>query len=36
MSPSVQVKLAPAGYDDEALTKITHANWLRVLRQTWK
>lgn len=28
--------LADAGYDDDALNKITHQNWLRVLRQTWK
>jgi membrane dipeptidase len=24
------------GYDDATLRKITHENWLRVLRQTWK
>jgi membrane dipeptidase len=28
--------LQQAGYDDGALRKITHENWLRVLRQTWK
>ena len=28
--------LAKAGYDDAALRKITHENWLRVLRKTWK
>lgn len=27
--------LAKAGYDDSSLRKITHENWLRVLRQTW-
>ena len=24
------------GYDDAALRKITHENWVRVLRRTWK
>ncbi len=28
--------LRKAGYDDEALRKIAHQNWLRVLRKTWK
>ncbi len=28
--------LEQAGYDDDALRKITHENWLRVLRKTWK
>ena len=28
--------LQQAGYDDDALNKLTHQNWLRVLRQTWK
>jgi membrane dipeptidase len=28
--------LKDAGYDDESLKKITHQNWLRVLRKTWK
>jgi len=28
--------LRQAGYDHEALLKITHENWLRVLRKTWK
>ncbi|MFN8528545.1 MAG: dipeptidase [Anaerolineae bacterium] len=28
--------LSRAGYDDAALRKITHENWLRVLRKTWK
>ncbi|MBZ0298332.1 MAG: dipeptidase [Anaerolineae bacterium] len=28
--------LRRGGYDDEALNKLTHQNWLRVLRQTWK
>jgi len=28
--------LRDAGYDDDALNKIGHQNWLRVLRKTWK
>lgn len=28
--------LQKSGYDDESLRKITHENWLRVLRKTWK
>ncbi len=28
--------LRSAGYDDAALRKIGHENWLRVLRKTWK
>ncbi len=28
--------LRQSGYDDEALRKICHANWIRVLDQTWK
>jgi membrane dipeptidase len=28
--------LREAGYDEEAIAKITHENWLRVLRATWK
>jgi membrane dipeptidase len=27
--------LREAGYDDDAIAKITHENWLRVLRATW-
>jgi len=27
--------LRAAGYDDDAIAKITHENWLRVLRATW-
>jgi membrane dipeptidase len=23
------------GYDDQALRKLTHENWVRVLRKTW-
>src|SRR3954452_1896875 len=28
--------LRVAGYDDDAIAKITHENWLRVLRGTWR
>ena len=28
--------LRARGYDDEALAKITHGNWLRVLGETWR
>jgi len=28
--------LSDHGYDDDALRKIAHQNWLRVLRSTWK
>lgn len=28
--------LRQTGYDDDALNRLTHQNWLRVLRQTWK
>ena len=34
--PVLIAALRDAGYDDDALNKITHQNWLRVLRQTWK
>jgi membrane dipeptidase len=33
--PKVVAALRDAGYDDEALGKITHGNWVRVLRKTW-
>jgi membrane dipeptidase len=28
--------LRAAGHDDDAVAKITHANWLRVLEETWR
>jgi membrane dipeptidase len=28
--------LQAAGFDDDAMRKLTHENWLRVLRKTWK
>lgn len=34
--PALLQALQECGYDDDALRKVTHQNWLRVLRQTWK
>lgn len=34
--PNLIDALRKAGYDDAALRKITHENWLRVLKKTWK
>jgi membrane dipeptidase len=34
--PNLIAALRKSGYDDTALKKITHENWLRVLRKTWK
>jgi membrane dipeptidase len=34
--PNLIATLRSAGYDDASLRKITHENWLRVLRQTWR
>jgi len=33
--PKLSDALRDAGYDDDAIAKITHANWLRVLDATW-
>jgi membrane dipeptidase len=33
--PNLIAALRKAGYDDDSLRKITHENWLRVLRKTW-
>jgi membrane dipeptidase len=33
--PKLVDALRVRGYDDEALNKLTHQNWIRVLRQTW-
>jgi membrane dipeptidase len=33
--PKLVDALRDAGYDDAAVAKITHENWLRVLRATW-
>lgn len=34
--PKLVDAVRAAGYGDEAVAKITHGNWLRVLRDTWK
>ena len=34
--PKLMAELSDRGYDTEALTKIAHSNWQRVLGQTWK
>jgi membrane dipeptidase len=34
--PRVLAALREAGFDDAALDKVTHQNWLRVLRATWR
>ncbi len=34
--PRVVEALAAAGYGDDALAKVTHENWLRVLGTTWQ
>lgn len=34
--PKLLVALRAHGYDDAALRKITHENWLRVLGKTWR
>jgi len=34
--PKLVDALRAAGYDDDAIAKITHENWLRVLRTTWR
>jgi membrane dipeptidase len=34
--PRLVEALRARGFDDEALAKITHRNWLRVLGQTWR
>jgi membrane dipeptidase len=33
--PKLVAALRGAGYDDDAVAKITHENWLRLLRATW-
>jgi membrane dipeptidase len=33
--PKLMQELSDRGYDDEALRKIAHGNWVRVLRETW-
>ena len=34
--PGLVDALREAGFDEAALRKITHQNWIRVLRETWK
>lgn len=34
--PTLISALQQHGYDDDSLRKLTHENWLRVLRATWK
>ena len=34
--PKLLSTLRDHGYDEDALRKITHENWIRVLRKTWK
>jgi len=34
--PKLVEALRGAGYDDAALGKLTHGNWLRLLNETWK
>jgi membrane dipeptidase len=33
--PNLIAALRKRGYDDQAVRKVTHENWMRVLRQTW-
>ena len=34
--PKLIAALEGRGYDEAALRKITHENWVRVLRRTWR
>ena len=34
--PGLLAALRTAGYDEEALEKLAHENWIRVLRATWR
>jgi membrane dipeptidase len=34
--PKLVDALRGAGYDEDAVEKVTHRNWLRVLRETWQ
>lgn len=33
--PSLIAEMQQRGYDDQSLDRVTHQNWLRVLRETW-
>ncbi|MGZ3716076.1 MAG: membrane dipeptidase, partial [Ktedonobacterales bacterium] len=34
--PALVAALRSHGFDDDALRKLTHENWLRVLGKTWR
>jgi membrane dipeptidase len=34
--PKLAAELRDAGFDDEAVAKVTHRNWQRVLAETWR
>ena len=34
--PKLVSALRDAGYDDAAVDKVTHGNWLRIFRETWR
>ena len=34
--PRLLGALRASGFDDDAMRKVTHENWIRVLRKTWK
>lgn len=34
--PKLVAALRDAGYDDSAVAKVTHENWLRIFRKTWR
>jgi membrane dipeptidase len=34
--PKLVAAMRAHGYDEQALRKITHENWMRVLGETWK
>ena len=34
--PRLLDALRASGFDDDAMRKVTHENWIRVLRKTWK
>jgi membrane dipeptidase len=33
--PKLMAAMRERGYDDDSLRKIAHANWVRVLKETW-
>jgi len=34
--PGLLAALRAGGYNEEALEKLAHGNWIRVLRKTWR